>query len=187
MLGGSSSPGCMSLGQAVGARCPRAAGAGVRGWGPRSVPLACVPSGVSRAAGIGACCSGGGPLTVVRGVWCQANSLPLLLPVLGRAAGPRCPFPLGAGGAGVGTQQWPNVARSSKPALRALGVVGGSLGSGTLPPPAACPGGKQPGSAAHLLCAAVPGTGPLACAPCRVPHAAGGAGGFPGGGDLSAL
>ena len=36
-------PGCLLPGLAVGVRCPRALGAGVRAWGPGTVPLACVP------------------------------------------------------------------------------------------------------------------------------------------------
>ena len=39
----SSSPGCPSSGRAVGVRHPRAVGAGVRVWGPGTVPLACMP------------------------------------------------------------------------------------------------------------------------------------------------
>ena len=55
-------PGCPSSGQAVGARCPHALGPGMRVWGPRTVPLACVPCGVLRAAGLaGSCYLGGTP------------------------------------------------------------------------------------------------------------------------------
>ena len=38
-------PGCPPSGRAVGVRCPRAVGAGVRVWGPSTVPLACLPCG----------------------------------------------------------------------------------------------------------------------------------------------
>ena len=85
----------MSLGRAVGASCRRGAGAGVRAWKPGTVPLACVPCRVSGAAGLAGCCSGEGLLTVVRVVWCQALSVPVLLPVLG--AGSRAPLPVSAG------------------------------------------------------------------------------------------
>ena len=36
---------CPSTGRAVGVRHPRAAGAGVRVWGPNTVPLTCLPPG----------------------------------------------------------------------------------------------------------------------------------------------
>ena len=39
----SSSPGCPSSGRAIGVRSPRAAGTGVRAWGPGTVPFACMP------------------------------------------------------------------------------------------------------------------------------------------------
>ena len=48
----SSSPGCPPSGRAVGVRCPRAMAAGVRAWGPSTVPLACIPCGGLRAAGV---------------------------------------------------------------------------------------------------------------------------------------
>ena len=41
----SSSPDCLPTGRAVGVRHPRAAGAGVWVWGPKTVPLACMPCG----------------------------------------------------------------------------------------------------------------------------------------------
>ena len=54
-------------------------GAGVWVSGPNTVPLACMPCGgrVPRGWG-GAVAWGGWPATVVRGVWCQALSLPRL-------------------------------------------------------------------------------------------------------------
>ena len=39
------SPGCLPCERAVGVRHPRAVGAGVRVWGPSTVPLACMPFG----------------------------------------------------------------------------------------------------------------------------------------------
>ena len=48
----SSSPGCPSSGRAVGVRYPLAVGAGVRAWGPSTVPLACMPCGGLPAAGV---------------------------------------------------------------------------------------------------------------------------------------
>ena len=60
----SPSPDCPPTGRAVGVRYPRAVGAGVRVWGPFSVPLVCTPRGgcaprgrfvafVCRGAGLG--------------------------------------------------------------------------------------------------------------------------------------
>ena len=90
----SPSPDCLPTGRAVGVRYPRAVGAGVWVWGPNTVPLACMPCGgcVPRGwCGGGASQGGGG---VVRGVWCQALSLPRP-PVLW--AGCRGPLPTGCG------------------------------------------------------------------------------------------
>ena len=94
----SPSPDCPPTGRAVGVRYPRAVGAGVRVWGPHSVPLACTPCGgcvprggsvafMCRGAGWGGgacavppvCAAGGGP--VGRGV-ALPRSVPL--PSLGR-------------------------------------------------------------------------------------------------------
>ena len=43
---------CRPPGRAVGLRCPRAVGAGVRAWGPGTVPMACMPCEGLRAAGV---------------------------------------------------------------------------------------------------------------------------------------
>ena len=95
----SPSPDCPPTGRAVGVRDPRVVGAGVRVWGPFSVPSACTPCGgcaqrggsvvfVCRGAGWGGggacavppvCVAGGGP--VGRGVPLP-HSVPL--PSLGR-------------------------------------------------------------------------------------------------------
>ena len=97
------SPDCPPTGRAVGVRYPCAVGAGVLVWGPNTVPLACMPCGgcVPRGlCGVGASPGGGWPDTVVRGVWCQALSLPRP-PVLW--AGCRGPLPTGCGcGGGCG-------------------------------------------------------------------------------------
>ena len=95
MVRRSSSPGCPSSGQAVGARCPLAVGAGVQVWGPGTVPLVCLPCGVLHATGVAGGCPGGRvSLAIVRGVWCQALS-PSQLLILG--AGSRAPLPIFAG------------------------------------------------------------------------------------------
>ena len=131
----SPSPDCPPTGRAVGVRYPRAVGAGVWVWGPNTVPLACMPCGgyVPRGwCGGGASPGGGWPATVVRGVWCQALSLPRP-PVLW--AGCQGPLSTGCGcggGAGVGTDHRPHRARSCEAALRAVGATRG------------CPGGAPP-------------------------------------------
>ena len=53
------SPGGPPSGRAVGVCCPRAVGAGVRAWGPGTVPLAFMPCGGLRAAGVEGGRSGG--------------------------------------------------------------------------------------------------------------------------------
>ena len=68
---------CPPSGRAVGVRHPHAMGAGVWVWGPNTVPLACMPCGGCVPRGWwGAVPGVGWPATVVRGVWCQALSLP---------------------------------------------------------------------------------------------------------------
>ena len=61
-VGRSPSPDCPPTGRAVGVRYPRAVGAGVRVWGPYSVPLACTPCGdcVPRGGSAAFVCRGAG-------------------------------------------------------------------------------------------------------------------------------
>ena len=118
---------------------------------------------------------GGWPATFVRGVWCQALSLPRPPALWGGQPGFRGPCIPGAVGAGVGTLHWPHGACPCGPALRAVGVaVGrprrvalrrcqGRLGSSAPPPPAACRLGGLPGLAGHVLWARV-----WVCAVCVV-------------------
>ena len=68
---------------------------------------------------------GGGPATVVRGVWCQALSLPRPPVLWGGQPGFRDPCVPGAVGAGVGTQHRLHTMRPCGPALRAVGVAEG--------------------------------------------------------------
>ena len=80
----SPSPNCPPTGRAVGVRDPRGVGAGVRVWGPFSVPSACTPCGgcAPRGGSVAFVCrgaAGGGP--VGRGV-ALPRSVPL--PSLGR-------------------------------------------------------------------------------------------------------
>ena len=96
---------CPPTGQAVGVRHPHAVVAGLWVWGPNTVPLACMPCGgcVPRRWW-GAVPGGGWPATVVRGVWCQALSLPQPPVLWSGQQGFRDPCVPGAVGAGVGTQ-----------------------------------------------------------------------------------
>ena len=68
---------------------------------------------------------GGWPATVVRGVWCQALSLPWPPVLWGGQAGFRDPCVPDAVGVGVGTQHRLHGACPCRPALRAVGVVEG--------------------------------------------------------------
>ena len=121
-----------------------------------------------RAAGV----VGGGPrgewpATVVRGVWCQALSLPRPPVLWSRQPGFRDPCVPGAVGAGVGSQHRPHSVRPCGPALLAVGVAEGRprggalhhcegrLRSGAVPDPNARPLGGLLGSATHVLWARV--------------------------------
>ena len=106
---------------ARGVRCPLAVGAGLRAWGPSTVPLACtpcVPRGWSEAV------PGGWPSGVVRGVWCLALSLFRPPVSSGGQPGLRNPCFPGAGGVGVETQHWPHSVRSCEPAWHAVAPAG---------------------------------------------------------------
>ena len=78
------SSGCPPSGRAVGVRYPRAGGAGVPMWRPCTGPLARVPCGGLRAAGL------------MAGVWGEAPPL-IDCPPSGRAAGARWPSAVDAG------------------------------------------------------------------------------------------
>ena len=94
---------------------------------------------------------GGLPSTVVRGVWCQALSLPRPLVLRSVQPGFRDPCVPGAVGAGVWTQHRPHSVRPCGLALLAVGLAEGRprggafhrcegrLVSGAVPPPAARP------------------------------------------------
>ena len=73
----------------------------------------------------GAVPGGGWPATVVRGVWCQALSLPRPPVLWGGQPRFRDPCVPGAVVAGVGTQHRPHGARPCGPALRAVRVAVG--------------------------------------------------------------
>ena len=78
-------------------------GAGVWVWRPNTVPLACTPCGGCVPRGwLGGRSRGGWPATVLRGVWCQALSLPLPPVLWSGQPGFRDPcVPVGVG-AGMG-------------------------------------------------------------------------------------
>ena len=74
------------------------------------------------------------PATVVRGVWCQALSLPRPPALWDGQLGFRDPCVAGAVGAGVGTKQRPHSVRPCGPVLPAVGVAEGHPRGGCLPP-----------------------------------------------------
>ena len=79
-----------------------------------------------RAAGVvGGRPRGGRPAIVVRGVWCQALSLPRPPVLWSGQPGFRNPCFLAAVSAGVGTRHWPDSVRPCRPALLAVGVAEG--------------------------------------------------------------
>ena len=137
----------------------------------------CCPLGLHalwglRAAGVaGGRPRGGWPATVVRGVWCQALSLPRPLVLWGGQPGFRVLCVPGAVGAGVVTRHRPHSVRSGGPALRAVGVADrgpqggtfrhceGRLRSGAPSPPAARPLGGLSGPAIYVLWAWAHGCG----------------------------
>ena len=97
--------------------------------------LACKPCGGCVPRGWwGAVTGGGWPATVVRGVWCQAPSLPRPLVLRGGQPGYRDPCVPGAVAAGVGTQHRFHSVRPCGPALLAVGVAEGRPRGGCLPP-----------------------------------------------------
>ena len=77
---------------------------------------------------------GGWSATVVRGVWCQALSLPRPPVLWGGRPGFRDACVPGAVGAGLGTQQRSHCVRPCGPALLAVGVAEGRPRGGCLPP-----------------------------------------------------
>ena len=88
-----------------------------------------------RAAGVvGGRPRGGWPATVVRGVWCQALSLPRPPVLWSGQQGFRYPCVPGAVGAGMGTKHRPHSVRPCGPVLLAVGAAEGRPRGGCLPP-----------------------------------------------------
>ena len=170
-------------------------------WGPNTVPLACMPYGGCVPWGWwGAVPGGGRPATVVRGVWCQALSLPRAPVLWSGQPGFRDPCVPGAVGAGVGTQHRPHSVRLCGPALLAVGVAEGRsrggafhryegrLWSGAPPPRTARPPGGLLGSATHMLWSRACWCGGPTLSPwpaCPVGAACRGAGGGPSPGGVA--
>ena len=155
--------------------------------------------GMHAAGVVGGCPRGAWPATILRGVRCQALSLPWQLVLWGGQPGFRDPCVPGAVGAGVETRHQSHRVRPRGPALRAVGVAEGRpqggtfcrcegrLRSGAPFSPAACPPGGLSGPAIHVLWARARGCGRPALSPWRMcPVGAacrgGGGGSSPGGG-----
>ena len=114
---------------------PTCCGRGRVGVGAQHCPLGPHALWGLRAAGVvGGRPRGGWPATVVRGVWCQALSLPLPPVLWGGRPGFRDPCVPVAVGAGVGTQHRPHSVRLYGLAFFAVGVVVGHPRGGCLPP-----------------------------------------------------
>ena len=93
--------------------------------GPALFPWLARPVGAACRGGGGGPSPGGWPATVVRGVWCQALSLPRPPVLWGGQPRFRDPCVPGAVGAAVWTQHQPHSVRPCGPALLAVGVAGG--------------------------------------------------------------
>ena len=144
---------------------------------------------------------GARPVTVVRGVWCQALSLPRPPVLWGGQPGLHDPCAPGAVGVGVGTQHRPPSVRPCGPAWSAAGVAEGRpreggvlrrcegrLRSGVSLPQTARPPGGLSGSVTHVLWARVCGCRGPALSPwlaCPVGAACSGAGGGPSPGRVA--
>ena len=93
--------------------------------GPSQSPWPARPVGAACRGVVGGRPRGRWPAAVVRGVWCQALSLPRPPVLWSGQPGFRDPCVPGAVGAGVGTQHRPHSVRPCGPALLAVGVAEG--------------------------------------------------------------
>ena len=200
MSGAVPPPAVRPLGRVAGVSRPACPGCGRCGRGdqapaPQRAPLR---AGVARCGGGGRASPGGVPSTIVRGVWCQALSLPRPPGLWSGQPGFCDPCVPGAVGAGVRTQQRPHSVRPCGPALLAVGVADGRpwggalhhcegcLWSGAVPPPTARPLGGLLESATHVLLARVcwcwgPTLSPWPACPVGAACRGGGGGPSPGG------
>ena len=155
--------------------------------GPTLSPWPACPVGAACRGAGGGLSPGGLPITIVRGVWCQALSLSQPPILWGGRPGFCDPCVPGAVSAGVGTEHRPHSVRPCGPALLAVGVAEGvhpaggafhhcegRLVSGAVPPPAARPLER----AARVPRPVCPGRGRCGCgdaapAPQRAPFRAG--------------
>ena len=129
-------PAARPLERAAGAPRPVCPGCGRCGRGdpapaPQRAPLR---AGVPRCGGGGRASPGGVPSTAVRGVWCQALSLPWPPVLWSGQPVLRDPCAPGAVGAGVGTQHRPHSVRPCGPAFLAVRVAEGRPPGGCLLP-----------------------------------------------------
>ena len=105
---------------------PTCCGRGRVGVGAQHCPLGLDALWGLRDAGVvGGRPRGGWPACVVKGIWCQALSLPRPPVLWDRQPGFRDPCVPGAVVAGVGTQHRPHSVRPCAPALLAVGVAEG--------------------------------------------------------------
>ena len=167
----SSSPSCPPTGRAVGVRCPRAVGSGVRMWGPGTVLLAHVPCGELLAAGVAGGRPGGVTSHHCGGRLVSGAFPPLAASPSGRAARPPCPCVPGTVVWAWGPGSSPTACtlasqrcalwgwRGGRPQGGASCRCEGRLRSGVRPPPAARPRGGQPRSLVHVLRARLCGRG----------------------------
>ena len=169
--------------------------------GPTLSPWPACPVGAAcRGGGGGPSPGGGWPATVVRGVWCQALSLPQPSVLWGGQLLFCDPCVPGAVGAGVGPNTHPTACalagrrcsqwgwRKGVPGGGAFWRCEGRLRSGAPPPPTARPLGGLLGSATHVLRVRACGCGgpPLSsCPACPLGAACRGGGGGPSPGGLA--
>ena len=114
---------------------PTCCGRGCVGVGGQHCPLGLHALWGLRAVGlVGGRPRWGWPATVVRGVWCQALSLPLPPALWGGRPGFRDPCVPDAVSAGSGTQHQPHSVRSCGPGFLAVGMAEGRPWGGCLPP-----------------------------------------------------
>ena len=112
---------------------PKCCGRGCVGVGAQHCPLGLHALWGLRAAGVvRGCFRRGWPATVVRGVWCQALSLPRPPVLWSGQPGFRDPCVPDAVGAGMGTRRRPHSVRPCGPALLAVGVAEGRPRGGCL-------------------------------------------------------